>query len=316
MALAWGFAEIFTAISATLGWPDWTRTAVVVLFILGFPAVLLLAWLFDADADGIRRADPDSRTGRLFIGSAIVAVVAVTIVTVPYIQPASVDEAESIPTEITRVQWAEQVAAPEIERLLGTRQMVQAYDLAKEALAVAPNDERLQELASEATRPIEVLSTPLGATVSVKAYDSREDEWHVLGVTPFNGVPESELRWRVEKEGFVAVEVGRHPFREKFHVSLQREGDHPARMVEVSGGPSIIYDESVQPGPTTKVQDFWLDQFETTNAEYRVFLRSEAFRSVELWQPLLNEISFNGSVDDALSLLVDTLANRGQRPGL
>ena len=53
-ALAWGFTEIFTTVSETLGWPGWTRVAVVVLFILGFPAVILLAWLFDVRRDGVR----------------------------------------------------------------------------------------------------------------------------------------------------------------------------------------------------------------------------------------------------------------------
>ena len=89
-------------------------------------------------------------------------------------------EVDALPTDMTRAQWTQQVAAPEIERLLGTRRLVQAFDLAREALAVLPNDPRLQALASEATAPLEVTSEPLGARVLVKSYDAPDDDWYEL----------------------------------------------------------------------------------------------------------------------------------------
>jgi hypothetical protein len=235
VALAWGFTEIFTTVSETLSWPAWTRAAVVVLFILGFPAVMLLAWLFDIGPDGVRRARPDSRTGLLFIGSTIVAIIATTVVIVPQLHDGGDAPADALPAEITRVQWAQQVAVPEIERLLDARELVEAFHLAREALAVLPEDPRLQALASEATQPLEVTSQPQGATVSVKAYDAPDDEWYELGVTPFTGVPATELRWRVEKEGFVTRTVGRHPFGGVFQLDLHRVAEHPPGMVSVRG---------------------------------------------------------------------------------
>jgi len=311
IALAWGFTEIFTTVSETLDWPVWTRAAVVVLFILGFPAVmLLLSWLFDVGPDGVRRARPDSRTGRLFIGSAIVAIVATTSVIVTQLPNERDAAADALPTDLTRAQWAQQVAAPEIERLLGARLLVQAFDLAREALAVVPNDPRLQALASEATAPLEVTSEPLGARVSVKSYDAPDDDWYELGITPFTGVPATELRWRVEKEGFVTRTVGRHPWG-VFHLELHRKDAQPPGMVYVQGEAATIYDESSRLGPVKDVADFWIDQFETTNAEYRAFLQSDTYGSEELWQLLITELGVAQPAAAVLSSFVDTTGQPG-----
>ena len=313
VALAWGFTEIFTTISETLGWPEWTRAAVVVLFILGFPAVMLLAWLFDVDRDGVRRARPDSRTGRLFIGSALVAIIATTTVIVIQLQYDDDAQGVDIPTEMTRAQWAQQVATPEIERLLGTQQLVQAFHLAREALSVLPNDPTLQALVSEATMPFDVTSEPLGAKVSVKAYDSPDDDWYELGLTPLSGVPATELRWRIEKDGFVPRTVGRLPFgaASDLHLRLHREAAQPPRMVYVPGGTAVVYDESKRVGPAKQIAEFWIDQFEATNAEYRAFLQSDAYRSEELWRPLIAELGLEQSTEELLSFFVDTTGQPG-----
>jgi len=310
-ALAWGFTEIFTTVSETLSWPVWTRTAVVVLFILGFPAAMLLTWLFDIGRDGVRRARPDSRTGRLFIGSAIVAILATTIVIVAQLQNNRVAPTHELQTETTRAQWAQQVAVPEIERLLDAHQLVKAFELAREALVVMPNDPRLQALASEATVPLAVTSEPLGAKISVKSYNASDDDWLELGMTPFTGVPATDLRWRVEKEGFVRRTVGRHPYREVFHLELHRKAEKPQGMVNVKGGTAVIYDDSLQQGPVAELVDFWIDQFETTNAEYREFLRSDAYKSDLRWQPLIAELDLNQPIANVMSSFIDTTGQPG-----
>jgi formylglycine-generating enzyme required for sulfatase activity/dienelactone hydrolase len=310
IALAWGFTEIFTTVSETLVWPVWTRTAVVVLFILGFPAVMLFAWLFDVGPNGVQRAHPDSRTGRLFIGTTLVAIAATTTVIVTQLQNNNDPPTSELPAEITRVQWAQQVATPEIERLLDTRQLVKAFDLASQALAVLPNDPRLKALASEATEPVEVTSKPLGARVLVKPYDATDDNWFELGITPFTGVPATELRWRVEKEGFVTRTVGRNAWG-LLHFELHPEAEQPLGMVYVQGGATTIYDESLHRGPSAEIADFWIDQFETTNVEYRTFLQSDAYGSEELWQPLIAELDLRQPAAAVLSSFVDTTGQPG-----
>jgi formylglycine-generating enzyme required for sulfatase activity/predicted esterase len=310
IALAWGFTEMFTTVSETLGWPEWTRTAIVVLFILGFPAVMLLTWLFDVGRDGVQRARPDSRTGRVFIGSVVVAIFAITTVIVVQLQDNRDVPVDAAPVEMTRIQWAQQVAAPEIERLLGEQQVVQAFRLAREALAVLPDDARLQSLASEATDPRAVTSEPLGARVFVTAYDKPGEDWYELGITPFTGVPAAELRWRVEKAGFVTRTSGLNQWG-PFHLQLHREDAQPPGMVHVPGGTATIYDESLRRGPVREITNFWIDRFETTNAEYRAFLQSEAYRAEELWQPLIAELGLQQPAETVVSSFVDTTGQPG-----
>jgi formylglycine-generating enzyme required for sulfatase activity/predicted esterase len=311
IALAWGFTEIFTTVSETLAWPVWTRTAVVVLFILGFPAVMLLAWLFDVGRGGVQRARPDSRTGRMLIGSTLVAIVATTAVIVTQLPNDDGAPIDKLPSEMTRGQWAQEVAAPEIERLLESRRLVQAFHLAHEALAVLPDDPQLRALASEATLPIEITSKPLGASVSVKSYDAPEDDWYELGITPLTGVPATELRWRVEKEGFVTRMVGRHLFSGVLSLELHREAEQPPGMVHVQGGSAAVYDESLQAGPVGEIADFWIDQFETTNAQYREFLQSDAYGSEALWQPLMAELGLKQPAAEIVRSLLDSTGQPG-----
>lgn len=60
---AWLAAEIILAIFDRFGAPAWGGDVVVVLFLLGFPVVLLLSWLFDVTSQGVRRASPGTPLG-------------------------------------------------------------------------------------------------------------------------------------------------------------------------------------------------------------------------------------------------------------
>lgn len=52
-----GLIELGGALFDALLLPDWTSRLLTVLLLLGFPIVLVLAWIFDIGADGVRRAD-------------------------------------------------------------------------------------------------------------------------------------------------------------------------------------------------------------------------------------------------------------------
>ncbi len=311
VALAWGFTEIFTTVSATFGWPEWTRDAVVILFVLGFPAVVWLAWLFDIGSGGVRRARPDSRTGIVFIASAVLAIVSVTAFLVPRVGAKREAALPEPPTAMTQVQWATEVAAPEIERLLAANQLVEAFELAREALAVLPNESYIQTLFAEASSPVNVTSEPLGASVYVKPYDAPDADWVEVGTTPFAGVPAIELRWRFEKEGYATREVGRHPFRREVNVTLFREAGQPPGMVYVDGGAATVFDESLSQGREHDIADFWIDQYEITNADYRDFLASPDYADDALWKPLINELGLEVSPAELRASLVDSTGQPG-----
>ena len=56
--IAWFVIEVADVILPALRLPDWTLTAVVVTAMAGFPAALLLGWLFDLTPRGLVRTEP------------------------------------------------------------------------------------------------------------------------------------------------------------------------------------------------------------------------------------------------------------------
>jgi CheY-like chemotaxis protein/signal transduction histidine kinase len=56
-ALTVGLIEISGAVSEALLFPDWTSRLVTFLLLLGFPVVVVMAWIFDFEAGGLRRTE-------------------------------------------------------------------------------------------------------------------------------------------------------------------------------------------------------------------------------------------------------------------
>ena len=57
--LAWLLVQIVDIVNEPLGLPDWFDTVVIVLFAVGFPIVVILAWAFDVSPQGIKAAADD-----------------------------------------------------------------------------------------------------------------------------------------------------------------------------------------------------------------------------------------------------------------
>jgi hypothetical protein len=74
--VAWGATEILDGVISRFGWPDWIATLVVILFVVGFPVAMFLAWVFDWTGEGVRRTEPWTATGGLSIVIAIVVLAA------------------------------------------------------------------------------------------------------------------------------------------------------------------------------------------------------------------------------------------------
>lgn len=56
--VAWGVIQIVDVIIEPLGLPDWLDTVVIILFAVGFPITMILAWVFDLTPEGIKRTIP------------------------------------------------------------------------------------------------------------------------------------------------------------------------------------------------------------------------------------------------------------------
>jgi TolB-like protein/Tfp pilus assembly protein PilF len=78
-AIAWGATEVLSFLVERIPvFPAWTETAIAILFILGFPVAVFLAWMFDVGKDGVRRADPASGIGKGVIMVSMVGLLGLT----------------------------------------------------------------------------------------------------------------------------------------------------------------------------------------------------------------------------------------------
>jgi len=90
-AIAWGVTEILSYLIEQIPvFPAWTETAIAILFVLGFPMTVFLAWMFDVREGGVRRADPASGMGKgvivLSISGLLVATAGLSYLIWPRVQ--------------------------------------------------------------------------------------------------------------------------------------------------------------------------------------------------------------------------------------
>src|SRR4030095_2673331 len=123
-------------------------------------------------------------------------------------------------------------------------------------------------------------------------YEDTEGEWLSLGTTPLNAVraPVGQLRWRITKAGFEPHEarleveapaaaasrrdVNAPPIR------LRPVGSDVGRMVFVPGGD--------QGG--VELTDYWIDQTEVTNREFKDFIDRGGYQDPQHWTQLRREL--------------------------
>ena len=63
-AAAWAATEMLGFLLPALNFPRWTITVVAIVFVVGFPVAMFLAWVFDIEGDGISRTAAASARGR------------------------------------------------------------------------------------------------------------------------------------------------------------------------------------------------------------------------------------------------------------
>jgi dienelactone hydrolase len=177
-----------------------------------------------------------------------------------------------------RVRWARGVAIPQIERLMAQDDYDGAFRLAREAIAVLPDDPYAKQLWLDTTFLVTIESEPSGAEVAVKGYLADDAEWVPIGQTPLEHVrvPYAHVRVRLTKPGFTPIEASLGSFRFKY--TLDPDGAAPPGMVRAHAGPAVVA------GTTVTVDDFWIDRFEVTNEEFKRFVDRGGYQQADYWQ--------------------------------
>jgi len=203
-----------------------------------------------------------------------------------------------------RARWARQVAIPEIERILFTDRSLAALPLAREAERYAP-DEVLR--IRRGWTQFNLATEPTGAQVDVKNYVDVDGPWVSLGTSPIQNVllPFGFYRVRITKAGYGAVELSsKSGGRET--ITLTPPEATPAEMVFVRGGPY-----SIGVAKAVELPDFWIDQHEVTNEDFKRFVDAGGYRDPKYWKPPFQSGDRVLSFGDAMTRFRDSTGRTG-----
>jgi eukaryotic-like serine/threonine-protein kinase len=205
-----------------------------------------------------------------------------------------------------RQRWVRNEALPEIERLFLAKDTDAAYRLTQRAMAITPDDPQVKQLWSNLTQQTSIESDPPGARVEYRIYAKPDGPWTSAGTTPIRelDVPLSLLRFRVTRDGYAPLEAAPN-LSQTIRFQLHPVGAVPSRMVAVKGGPTKFE------GQTVEVPDFFIDQFEVTNRQFKRFVDAGGYQRPELWK---HPIERNGRMLPWTAAMGE-MTDRTGRPG-
>lgn len=205
----------------------------------------------------------------------------------------------------TRVRWARRVAIPQIEQLMAQDNYDGAFRIAREAIAVLPDDPYVKQLWLDTTFLVTLQSEPSGADVAVKGYLAHDAEWVPIGRTPLEGVrvPYAHVRVRLTKPGFTPIDASLGSLTFKY--TLDPDGGIPPGMVRAQAGPAVVA------GTTLAIDDFWIDRLEVTNQEFKSFVDRGGYQQAEYWMEPFVENGRTLSFADAMARFRDATGRVG-----
>ncbi|MDH3746423.1 MAG: protein kinase, partial [Acidobacteriota bacterium] len=198
---------------------------------------------------------------------------------------------------------------PEIERLLEAQKTFEAFQLAKQAQPVLPDDPLVADLIARSSVRRDISTTPEGAEVFYQDYRGLGSDWLSLGATPLADVllPNAYLRWRLVKPGYETLEVGAESDSHGRQVfSLTAKGAAPDGMLWVP--PGSYHLGVVEP---VEVPGFFLDRFEVTNREFQEFVDAGGYGEARFWKQAFELEGRELTRQEALALLVDSTGRAG-----
>jgi len=222
----------------------------------------------------------------------------------------------------SRVMWARNEALPQIAKLAEQEKFGDAYALAIQAERYIPNDPMLTKLWPDISWSESINTTPSGVSVYRRNYDAPNSAWEFVGRTPIEKrrLPLTDLQWRFELKGFTPVERATFATNvpDSTTVRMDEEGKAPTRMVhielstsEFESVPVTLSISGFSASPAVPLNDYWLDKFEVTNAEYKRFVDEGGYQKQEYWK---NEFRKDGhllSWAEAVKLFQDKTGRPG-----
>jgi serine/threonine protein kinase/cephalosporin-C deacetylase-like acetyl esterase len=207
-----------------------------------------------------------------------------------------------------RIRWARDELLPKIDQLVeaGWQTYIAAYKLAVEAEKLLPQESRLAEILKKIAVNISIKTDPPGARIYMKGQTAPESEWKYLGVSPIEKtrIPIGVFAWKMEKDGYetvFAVSPTINGFLNGVPYDMERildkKGSIPIGMARVKG--------------EKEIGDFFIDQYEVTNKQFKEFVDKGGYRKKEYWKQKFTKEGKELTWEEALKEFVDQTGQPG-----
>ena len=306
-AVAWVCLQVIDVLTQNLGLPSIVFTLTLGLFVAGLPIIAATGYF-----QGIgRRKKSDTGEG-LFTWKntrkvAVVALAVWGIAVTGWVIQTDKDDADSERNLITSLD--------EIQRLAGEYNFPDAYAIAEELDSQISDESIRESMWSKVARELTIETDPPGAKVFLRDYITSDSQWQELGVTPLDvkRYPLGLSRLRFELEGYLPRETanfsGRIAAADPF--VLDTTETMPAGMARISGGELTLQSPGMEQHEALALGDFFIDIYEVTNAQYKVFVDAGGYTNPACWtHPFIRDeqtISF----EDAMDQFVDQTGRTG-----
>jgi serine/threonine protein kinase len=218
-----------------------------------------------------------------------------------------------------KIRWARDEALPEIERMIEAndvwRNLVPPYRLAEQAEAIIPHDAKLAELFTKCSVRIDIKTEPPSAKIYIKDYDSPEDEWAYLGVSPIEKirVPVGIFRWKIEKDGYETVLAASSSWIRPSHIMSSASIPYDlTRRLDKTGSlpPGMVRVEETET-PIGQLGEFFVDKYEATNRQYKEFVDAGGYSKKEYWKHKFVKDGKELTWEEAMKEFVDATGQPG-----
>jgi serine/threonine protein kinase len=207
-----------------------------------------------------------------------------------------------------RIRRVREELLPKIDQLVeaGWENYAAAYKLAVEAERHLPQDPRLVEYLKKIAVTIFIKTDPPGSKIYMKEQTAPEKEWEYVGVTPIDKIrlPIGCFRWKMEKDGYETIFAVAPTVNDPFNAfpydivrTLDKKGRVPLGMVRVRG--------------EKEIGDFFIDQCEVTNKQFKEFVDRGGYQKEEYWKQKFTKEGKELTWENALKEFVDLTGQPG-----
>jgi formylglycine-generating enzyme required for sulfatase activity/dienelactone hydrolase len=225
------------------------------------------------------------------------------------------------------VRWARDVAVPQISQLADQGKFGAAYALATKAEKLIPGDPALKKLWPLISYQTSLETTPPGVDVFRKDYVDNSAPWEPVGKTPLTNIrqPRGMFVWKFEKPGFGTVLrttsalFGWYPPAPgravEGTVTLDEAAAIPPDMVRVSPAhySKALYIPGYEGMPELELKDYWIDQYEVTNRQFKVFVDQGGYQKRQYWKVPFRDGHKQLSWDEATARFHDSTGRPGPK---